>query len=191
MGLCAVSRWCEGCRNKGKAQLSSALDRISERITPALQTLSHPEVVPGSTIEKQSLRYISIGHGGESVRQSPLKDKAFSTFLNQNLPFELRLPRPEPRYRPGSKEQIAPVDATAMARVVDPVDGARVPSNSTSAFRAPLRKFEHKARRRRMREQPILCISDARLGGSDAAAGVEHAALGADHAARLAHAAHE
>jgi hypothetical protein len=42
MGLCAVSRWCEGCRNKGKAQLSSALDRISERITLAFQTQSHP-----------------------------------------------------------------------------------------------------------------------------------------------------
>jgi hypothetical protein len=27
-----------------------------------------------------------------------------------------------------------------------------LPSNSTSVFRAPLRKFEHKARRRRMRE---------------------------------------
>ncbi|HWY96117.1 MAG TPA: hypothetical protein VNX69_13030 [Steroidobacteraceae bacterium] len=35
MGLCAVSRWCEGCRNRGKAQLSSAVDRISERITLA------------------------------------------------------------------------------------------------------------------------------------------------------------
>src|SRR5216684_1093043 len=30
--------------------------------------------------------------GGESVSQSPLKDKAFSTFLDQNPPFE---PRPE------------------------------------------------------------------------------------------------
>jgi hypothetical protein len=36
-----------------------------------------------------------IGYGGElwrdgeSVSQSPLKDKAFSTFLNQNPPFEL------------------------------------------------------------------------------------------------------
>jgi hypothetical protein len=28
--------------------------------------------------------------GGESVSQSPLKDKAFSTFLEQNSPFELR-----------------------------------------------------------------------------------------------------
>jgi hypothetical protein len=57
---------------------------------------------------------------------------------------------------------------------------ACLPSNSTSAFRAPLRKFDHKARRRRMRKQPIPCIGDSRLGGRDAAAGVEHAALGAD-----------
>jgi hypothetical protein len=28
--------------------------------------------------------------GGESVSQSPLKDKAFSTSLDQNLPFQLR-----------------------------------------------------------------------------------------------------
>jgi hypothetical protein len=27
--------------------------------------------------------------GGESVSQSPLKDKAFLTFLDQNPPFEL------------------------------------------------------------------------------------------------------
>jgi hypothetical protein len=33
MGQCAVSRWCEGCRSNGKARLSTALDRISERIT--------------------------------------------------------------------------------------------------------------------------------------------------------------
>ncbi len=29
-------------------------------------------------------------NGGESVSQPPLKDKAFSTFLGQNPPFELR-----------------------------------------------------------------------------------------------------
>jgi hypothetical protein len=52
MVLCAVSRWCEGCRNKGKAQLSSALDRISERITLAFQTLSRPEAIRGSPVEK-------------------------------------------------------------------------------------------------------------------------------------------
>jgi hypothetical protein len=48
MGLCAVSRWCEGCRYKGKAQLSPALDRISERITNrAFQTLSREEAIRG------------------------------------------------------------------------------------------------------------------------------------------------
>jgi hypothetical protein len=52
MGLCAISCWCEGCRNKGKAKLSSSLDRISERITLAFQTLSRPEAIRGSTIEK-------------------------------------------------------------------------------------------------------------------------------------------
>ena len=31
----------------------------------------------------------SSGYGGEGVSQSPLKDKAFSTFLDQNPPFEL------------------------------------------------------------------------------------------------------
>jgi hypothetical protein len=45
MDLCAVSRWYEGCKNKG--------------------------------------------NGGESVSQSPLKDQAFSNFLDQNPPFEL------------------------------------------------------------------------------------------------------
>ncbi len=32
----------------------------------------------------------NIMSGGESVSQSPLKEKAFSTFLDQNPPFELR-----------------------------------------------------------------------------------------------------
>src|SRR6266481_2267923 len=90
MGLCAVSHWCEGCRDKGKARLSSALDRISERITLGFQTLSCPEVIRGQPSKNTNLRYISIGYGGESVSQSPLKYKAFSTFLDQNPPFELR-----------------------------------------------------------------------------------------------------
>jgi hypothetical protein len=49
-------------------------------------------------------------NGGESVSQSPLKGKAFSTFLDQNPPFELppengifdfdkSLPRPMDRHR--------------------------------------------------------------------------------------------
>ena len=38
--------------------------------------------------------------GGESVSQSPLKDQAFSTFLDQNPPFELR---PENGISPSTK----------------------------------------------------------------------------------------
>jgi hypothetical protein len=90
MGLCAISRWCEGCRNNGKPQLSSALDRISERITLAFQTLSRLESIRGPTSKNKHLPYISIGCGGESVSQSPLNDQAFSTFLDQNPPFALR-----------------------------------------------------------------------------------------------------
>ena len=91
MDLCAVSRWREGCRNKGKAQFSSALDRISERIIHA----DFPNPIPaqkqsGVDHRKRNLSYISIGYGGESVSQLPLKDKAFLTFLGQNPPFELR-----------------------------------------------------------------------------------------------------
>jgi hypothetical protein len=84
MGQCAVSRWCEGCRNKGKARLSSAPDRISERITLAFQTLFRSEA------KNWNLPYISIGYGGEGGSQPSLKDQAFSTFLDQNPPFELR-----------------------------------------------------------------------------------------------------
>src|ERR1700730_5570332 len=51
MGLCAVSRWCEGADTKAKR--SSCLDRISERITLAFRTLSRPEAIRGSTIEKR------------------------------------------------------------------------------------------------------------------------------------------
>jgi hypothetical protein len=85
MDLCAVSRWCEGYRNIGKAQSSSVLDRISEWITPTSQTLSRPEIIRGSTIENGKLPYISITYGGESgirthgtarVVDNPLTSKA-------------------------------------------------------------------------------------------------------------------
>jgi hypothetical protein len=76
---------------------------ISERITLAFQTQSGPT-------ENKHLYYISIGYGGEGVSQSLLKDKAFSTFLDQNPPIELRpekgdfafdkgLSRPKARHR--------------------------------------------------------------------------------------------
>jgi hypothetical protein len=51
-------------------------------------------------IQRQKYGYFSVGwetaandcehrFGGEGVSQSPLKDQAFSTFLDQNPPFEL------------------------------------------------------------------------------------------------------
>src|SRR6185437_8175079 len=44
----------KGAETKAKrSDLSSALDRISERITLAFQTLSRPEAIRGATIEKQ------------------------------------------------------------------------------------------------------------------------------------------
>ena len=52
--------WCEGCRNKSKAQLSSALDRISERITLAFQTLSRPEAIRGPAIKNKKFIYVSM-----------------------------------------------------------------------------------------------------------------------------------
>jgi hypothetical protein len=61
MGLCAVIPLVWRCRNNGKARLSSALDRISERITLASKTPSRPEAIRESTIEKNNdLLYISI-----------------------------------------------------------------------------------------------------------------------------------
>src|SRR4029077_17676128 len=90
MGLCAVSRWCEGCRNNGKGQLSSAFDRISERITLAFQTLSRLEAIRGQPSKNEHSLDISIRGGGEGVSQPPLKGKAFSIFRDQNPPFELR-----------------------------------------------------------------------------------------------------
>jgi hypothetical protein len=59
MGLCAVSRWCEGCRNKGNAQLTSTLDRISERITLAFQSLSRPEAIRGHHRKQQFILYFN------------------------------------------------------------------------------------------------------------------------------------
>jgi hypothetical protein len=44
----------------------------------------------GVNHRKHNLPYISMKYGGESVSQSPLKDRAFSTFQEQDPPFELR-----------------------------------------------------------------------------------------------------
>src|SRR4030095_11463111 len=54
-----------------------------------------------------------------------------------------------------------------------------------------LRNLENQARRRRMREQPALCVGDARLRGGGAAADAERLALGAHRAGILRHALDE
>jgi hypothetical protein len=85
MGLCALSRWREGRRYESKA-------RFELGIRPHLGTdhlTSSPKIRVGGRLEKQNSLYILIGSGGESVSQSPLKDQAFSIFLDQNPPFEL------------------------------------------------------------------------------------------------------
>ena len=81
MGLCALSRWREGCRYESKA-------RFELGIRPHLGTdhlTSSPKIRVGGRLEKQNSLYILIGSGGESVSQSPLKDQAFSTFLALQL----------------------------------------------------------------------------------------------------------
>ena len=47
-------------RNKGKAQLNSALDRISERITLAFPTLARPEAIQGPPSKNVNLPHISM-----------------------------------------------------------------------------------------------------------------------------------
>ena len=76
----------KGADTTAKRDFNSALDRISERIA----LTSNPKVRPGGQLSKSTL-YISIGYGGDGVSQSPLKDKVFSTFPDQNPPFG---PRP-------------------------------------------------------------------------------------------------
>jgi hypothetical protein len=80
MGLCAVSRWCEGCRNKGKAQSSSALDRISERIALAFQTLAPPRSNPAVNHRKHgfSLYFNRIWRG--ECQSIPIDAKAIFHF---------------------------------------------------------------------------------------------------------------
>ena len=76
----------KGSETKGKAQLSLALDRISERITLTFQTLSPPRSNPGSTTEEQqSTLYFNMIWRRESVSQLPLMYKPFFIPARGNL----------------------------------------------------------------------------------------------------------
>jgi hypothetical protein len=59
---------------------------IAQSLASGLQ-----EALNGAVYDRRSsqLRVQNRANGGEGVSQSLLKDKAFSTFLDQNPPFEL------------------------------------------------------------------------------------------------------
>src|SRR5258708_16728536 len=61
--------------------MSDLLAPISKSTTRTQSTYTNGSV--RGTLDRK------VGAGGEGVSQSPLKDKAFSTFLDQNPPFEL------------------------------------------------------------------------------------------------------
>jgi hypothetical protein len=80
-----------------------------------LRRFNYPSSDP--TLASYGLRGKAKQHcGGESVSQSLLKDKAFSTFLDQNLPFEL----PEKgisRSTKGCPAQWSVIDISAIKRL--------------------------------------------------------------------------
>src|ERR1700730_17771715 len=61
MGLCDVSRWCEGCRNKSKAQLSWALERIQNGLRWFCKPCPALKQTGGQPTKYENLPYISIG----------------------------------------------------------------------------------------------------------------------------------
>jgi hypothetical protein len=74
-----------------KAKRSQA--RLSTEFQKGLRWLSKPcpaqKQSGGQPSKYDNLLYISIGYGGESVSQLPLKDKAFFDLAGPNPPFEL------------------------------------------------------------------------------------------------------
>lgn len=89
--------------------------------TSASASLLQPQLSPytsGGTIERTRSHKIVVGrtkssNGGESVSQSPLKDKASSIFRGQNPPFELRPKNGVFIYQPGSNPDLQPSQIAA------------------------------------------------------------------------------
>jgi len=79
----------KGAETKAKhsyARLSTEFQNGSRSLSKPCPAQNNPEV----NHRKTRIDLIFQYDGGESVSQSLLKDKAFSTFVDQNLPFELR-----------------------------------------------------------------------------------------------------
>jgi hypothetical protein len=80
---CHRARW-QVCQTRPSKQMSDLLATISKSTTRTSSICTNGSVCGISLFEGRR------GYGGESVSQSPLKDQAFSTLLDQNPPFELR-----------------------------------------------------------------------------------------------------
>jgi hypothetical protein len=127
MGLCAISRWCEVQKQRRSAvKLGS---RPNFRADHAPNPVP-PGINPGPTSKNKHLPYISIGYGGESVSQSPLKYKAFSTFLDQNPPFEL-----QPEMEFGLRQKPIPTDDP----IIDNTPFRRLAKGNLPSHRSPWR----------------------------------------------------
>jgi hypothetical protein len=105
MGLCAVSRWCERVQKQRQSAVKLGSRSNFRTDHAGFTNPARPEAIGGQPSKNRHLHYISIGYGGESVSQPPLKDKAFSTFLGQNPPFK---PRPKMGFR-SRQEPVQPM----------------------------------------------------------------------------------
>lgn len=87
--------WCADFKREfklgnGRYCFPSTVRDHASRFLLLCEALESPREDPAITAFERLLRVENRANGGESVSQLPLKDKAFSTFLDQNPPFELR-----------------------------------------------------------------------------------------------------
>ena len=71
------------------AERGGAHYRLTSRLTDSSDVWAQVWAVRVSNSKSAGKQDFFGLYGGESVSQSPLKDKAFSTFFDQNPPFEL------------------------------------------------------------------------------------------------------
>ena len=113
-----------------KKQRQEQLSSASE-FQKGLRWVSKPcpaqEQSGGQPSKCENLNYISMGYSGESVSQSPLKDQAFSTFLDQKPPVE---PRPEKGIFGSAKA----CSASRLIRITMPSSDWRIAAAPTSLF---------------------------------------------------------
>jgi hypothetical protein len=139
------------CRIKGQYRLICALQGSSSRSQRASPCILHREIRPPTPRSEATVYEVTKGNiakqaatalvallivllsvrtmgyrgeqcsGGEGVSQSPLKDKAFLSFLGKNPPFELRpklttrrILRQRPRGRPHGKSVCPKVPRAAL-----------------------------------------------------------------------------